>query len=134
MYYAERRGLAQLHPEGMDCADIERIYKRELKNSKTRSKASHRKRHKANAERFKAAFEQCTQGDLPAHRIPEAAGGLPDMVSSLTPEDVQQIINPTIPDDTGPPTDYGKVGMIVVAGTVMLGGLIWLLRPKGTGK
>jgi len=118
-------GLGQLHPEGKDCAEIIRIYKRELRNSKTRSKASHRKRHKKNAERFEAAYQEC-QGE-PAHRIVPAAGGMPELVSSLTPTDVERIIESQTP---GPSLDYTRIAGLALGGMVLLGGIIWLVRPK----
>jgi len=117
-------GLGQLHPEGMDCAEVKRIYEREKRLSKTRSKASHRKRHKANMERFQSAYDECQSE--PAHRIVPSAGGMPDLVSSLTERDVEGIITASQPE----PLDYGRVSGMVLGGAVLIGGLIFLMRPK----
>jgi hypothetical protein len=124
-------GLGQLSPEGLDCAEIVRVYEQQVKLSKTRSKAEHRRRAKRNAERFKAAYDECKSRQLPEHRIPEAAGGLPEMVSSLTATDVEQAITSASQPSSAPALDYAKTGMIVFGGAMLLGGMIWLLRPKG---
>lgn len=133
MYYSKLEcmddcgaGLGQLTPSGQDCAEINRIYKREQKNFKTRS-GEHKKRAKANMERFQEAYNQCQ--NQPAHRIVPAAGGVPEDTSGLTPERVESLVaaSSTV---SGEPLDYSKIGLSVLALVVVLGGVIWLTKPK----
>jgi hypothetical protein len=127
MYYTRMDcldcGLGQITPEGKDCAEIERLYKREKRLSKSRSKASHRKRHKTNAERLEPAYNEC-QGE-PGHRIVPEAGGMPELVSTLTPWEAEQIVS-----GGTPPVNYGRIAGLVIGGAVLLGGLIYLTKPK----
>ena len=134
MYYAKLEcmddcgaGLGQLFPAGQDCAEVIRIYKREQKNFKTRS-GSHKKRAKANMDRYQEAYDQCQ--NQPSHRIVPAAGGPTEVVSALTPADVENLLAASSTATAGEPLNYSKIGISVLALVVVLGGVIWLTKPK----
>lgn len=137
MYYSKLEcmddcgaGLGQLTPSGQDCAEINRIYKREQKNFKTRS-GEHKKRAKANMERYQAAFDQCK--GLPEHRIPPAADGSVPDAPALSPEETERLVTASFTAPTEP-IDYSKIGISVVALLVILGGVFWLTKPKDQTK
>ncbi len=129
-----RQGLGQLSPDGQDCGEIKRIYEREKRLSRTRSKKSHRTRHRRNAERYAKAFRECQ--NLTPEAIPVAAGGLPDPLATLTTSGVPSVAGSSVPEmsiSSGaqePSLDYTRIAMMGIGAAVVLGGLIFLARPK----
>ena len=101
MYYAQQlRGLSQITPGGKDCADIKRLFERESRLAKTRSK-KHRPRHKKNAARLEKSYQECQT--RASEVIPPSAGG----ERPPTPEEL------ILEDTAQQPINYSKLAGIV---------------------
>jgi hypothetical protein len=110
--------LGQITAEGKSCEEIERLYTREKRLAKERSKASHRKRHAANVKRLDPAYQNCKEGG-PQAVYPGPVDPLGTGPVSPLALQASQLPAP----ERG--LNYGKVGGLALAGVVVVGGLIW---------
>jgi len=124
--------LGQITGEGKDCDEINRLYTREKRLAKERSKKEHRQRSAANVKRLEPFYQNCQTGS------PGGSGGAVDPLPG--PSDgafvPSNLISSGALTASGTVTsaqglNYGRIGGIALAGIVAVGGLIWFL---GRGK